>query len=220
MNNTCIRAILFDLDGTLADTIQDLGNAVNTVLGSHNYPEYPIEAYKKMVGNGFPKLFDRALPTSIPRDSEEFSEIVEEAKALYHRKSLVCTKPFPGIVSMLDSLKKNGIHCAVLSNKPHEMTQSIVKNLFPGYPFIAIQGDIPGLPQKPDPTKALSIVASSSIPSQFWAFVGDSGVDMQTGLASKMVSIGVLWGYRDAEELRASGASSLIELPEHLLSQL
>lgn len=220
MNCKEIRAVLFDLDGTLADTILDLGNSVNTILGNHGYSGYPIEDYKMMVGNGFPKLFDRALPQSVPRDSEEFDTIVEEAKNLYHRESLVYTKSFPGIVSMLASLKEKGIACAVLSNKPDPMTKTIVKNLFPGYPFFAIQGDSPGLPQKPDPTKALAIVASSSIPLCHWAFVGDSGVDMQTGLASGMISIGVLWGYRSAEELKEAGASYLFASPKALAASL
>ena len=211
------RAVLFDLDGTLADTIEDLGGAFNRVLESHGYPVFPVERYKTMVGNGFLALTRRAIPPEAAADDTLVERINAEAEELYSEHFLDLTRPFPGIPELLTALSGRGILLAVLSNKPDRMVKRIVRSLFPDRDFFVTEGNKPSMPHKPDPTAALSIVAHSGIPSSEWCFVGDSGVDMKTGLAAGMLPLGAVWGYRSREEMTAGGAAALLEAPLDLL---
>jgi len=211
------RAALFDLDGTLADTIEDLGGAFNQVLESHGYPTFPIERYKTMVGNGFLALTKKALPPEAAADEALAEAINAEAEELYSKHFLDLTRPFPGIPELLKVLNKKGILLAVLSNKPDRMVKTIVRSLFPDNDFFVTDGNKPSLPHKPDPTAALSIAAEAGIPVQDWCFVGDSGVDMKTGRAAGMLPLGAAWGYRSRDELTSGGAAALLEAPLDLL---
>jgi phosphoglycolate phosphatase len=215
-----IKAFMFDLDGTLADTIQDLGGAVNLALQSYRFPSHPIEHYKKMVGNGFATLIRRALPPSANLDEAGIESITSCAAETYRKNLLETTKPFPGIYPVLRELSQRGLPLAVLSNKPDAMTKEMVERLFPDIPFIALRGDSPGKAKKPHPGQAIEIAARLSLPISEWAFVGDSGVDMETGNSCGMTTIGVLWGYRGEEELLNAGAMFLIQKPEDLLLYL
>ena len=211
---------MFDLDGTLADTIVDLGDSVNRVLERHTLPLHPISDYRQMVGRGFSQLMKQALPADIVKDDERFSILAREAAREYSLHALDTTKPFAGIPELLEMLASSSVTMAVLSNKPDEMTRSMVSALFPGIPFIEVAGDRAGIPRKPDPTAALSIAARSGIPASLWAFVGDSGVDMATGSAAGMIPVGARWGYRSESELLADGAAALIASPDELLATL
>jgi phosphoglycolate phosphatase len=215
-----IKAFLFDLDGTLADTIQDLGGAVNLSLQSYRFPTHPIEHYKQMVGNGFTTLIRRALPPDVDLDETCIESITSFASETYQKNLLETTKPFPAVYSVLRGLSQRGLPLAVLSNKPHALTKEIVERLFPDIPFVAIRGESPEKKKKPHPGQAIEIAGLHSVPISKWAFVGDSGVDMETGNSCGMTSIGVLWGYRSEEELINAGARFLIHNPEELFSYI
>ncbi|MCX7027009.1 MAG: HAD family hydrolase [Spirochaetes bacterium] len=212
-----VAGIIFDLDGTLADTIVDLAGAVNTVLSFHGLPVFGILEFKLMVGDGFSTLIKRTLPPAKASNTMYFESIVSEARSRYAIECLRTTKPFKGIPELLADFTGRGIACAVLSNKPQEMTQVMVKSLFPGIFFTAVLGERPGVPRKPDPYSALEIARSVGIQPESWAFVGDSGVDMMTGKAAGMRPWGALWGYRGREELLSGGAETIFETPADLL---
>jgi phosphoglycolate phosphatase len=214
-----LQAIIFDLDGTLADTIGDIGSAVNSLLAERGYPTHDRAAYKRMVGNGFANLMRRALPEVIASDEPLFSELAREAAARYAARSIETTRPFAGIPETLETLAGRGVRFAVLSNKPDAMTKHMVAAFFPEIRFLAVLGDRPGIPRKPDPAEALAIVAKSGIPPERWAFVGDSDVDMRTGRAAGMTALGASWGYRSSGELLAGGASAILRTPSDLLDR-
>ncbi|MCE1197214.1 HAD family hydrolase [bacterium] len=215
-----IQAVIFDLDGTLADTIGDIGAAVNSLLAERGYAQHDLDVYKLMVGNGFANLMRRALPDEVVADEILFSSLASEAAARYAARALATTKPFEGVVDLLEALSTRGIPCAVLSNKPDPMAKTMIALLFPAAKFLAVLGDRPGVPRKPDPSEALAIAASSGIPAERWAFVGDSGVDMATGSSAGMTPLGVSWGYRSVGELLESGASAILRTPADLLCYL
>ncbi len=213
------QAVLFDLDGTLADTIDDLGGAFNAVLKSHGYPIFPVGSYKTMVGNGFLALTRKALPPDAAADEALVERINAEAEALYSEHFLDLTHPFPGIPELLAALGEKGVVLAVLSNKPDRMVKTIVGSLFPSVRFIATDGNKPHMPHKPDPAAALAIASESGIPASAWAFVGDSGVDMKTACAAGMLPCAALWGYRGRQELEEGGAKVLLHTPADLLAR-
>jgi len=215
-----IGAVIFDLDGTLADTIGDLATAVNAVLAAHNFPLHPFSAYKTMVGNGFSSLLKRALPGGAAEDDRFFDTLLIEASSTYARELLNTTKPYPGIAELLSALQERSVLCAVLSNKPDKMTRHMVSSLFPEVSFLAVMGDKVSRPKKPDPSSALAIAALAGIPPSRFAFVGDSGVDMETGKAGGMLPLGASWGYRSIAELGDHGAAGILEKPSDLLNYL
>ena len=214
-----LQAAIFDLDGTLADTIGDIGAAVNSLLSERGYPLHDNAVYKRMVGNGFANLMRRALPASVAADETLFAALAREAASRYAARSLETTRPFEGIPAMLETLARRGVRCAVLSNKPDDMTKNMVEALFPSTRFLAVLGDRPGVPRKPDPQEALAIAASSGIPAERWAFIGDSDVVMRTGRAAGMTALGASWGYRSVDELLAGGASAILKTPSDILDR-
>ena len=215
-----IQAVIFDLDGTLADTIGDIGAAVNSLLAERGYAQHDLDVYKLMVGNGFANLMRRALPDEVVSDPDLFSSLTREAAARYAAGALATTRPFQGVAELLEALSARGIPCAVLSNKPDPMTKTMIASLFPAVGFLAVLGDRPGVPRKPDPSEARAIAASSGIPVERWAFVGDSGVDMETGASAGMTPFGASWGYRSVDELLENGASAILRTPADLLRYL
>jgi phosphoglycolate phosphatase len=215
-----LSAVLFDLDGTLADTITDISNAVNVTLQAHGYPTHPIESYKLMVGNGFRMLMQRALPQEVVIKEEVFAKLVVEASERYQAMSLDTTVPFPGTAQTLSELASRRIKIGVLSNKPDALTKMLVNTLFPGIPFVAIEGDLPGKPRKPDPSRALEMLEKAAALPQESAFVGDSGVDMETARNGKMLPLGASWGYRSIEELQEYGAQVILAEPADILRYL
>jgi phosphoglycolate phosphatase len=211
------HATVFDLDGTLLDTLRDLADTVNHVLSERNFPTHAIDEFREFVGDGARMLVTRALPERARRP-----DIIEECltafRAEYRRSWKRTTMPYPGVPEMLDALTLWGIKKAVLSNKPHEFTQQCVAELLSRWDFDAVTGQREGIPLKPEPTGALDIARRLQIDPAACLYVGDSGVDMQTARSAGMYAVGVLWGYRSADELEARGAHMVIRHPQDLVA--
>ncbi len=213
------KAVIFDLDGTLADTIEDLAGSVNKSLRERVYPEHDFAEYKLMVGEGFRLLVERALPESA-RKAELIDEIAAEASAYYAERCLDMTRAYPEAPRLLESLAERGIAMAVLSNKPDGLTRKVVESLFPGAPFRVVRGETEEFPRKPDPASALDIASRLGAPCGETLYLGDSAVDMRTAAAAGFMAIGAAWGFRGEAELRAAGADAIIARPLDLLEFL
>ena len=194
--------VIFDLDGTLADSLADIASAMNRTLRAHGFPVHPVSAYRTFVGEGVRKLVERALPPGTEELREAF---VAAYQADYAENLLNETRLFPGIPEVLDRLESARIPVAVLSNKPEEPTRRLVDALCSRWEFRAVFGERPGVPRKPDPAAALALADALAAPPGSVAFVGDTSVDMLTARAASMRPVCVLWGFRPNEVL-ASGA--------------
>lgn len=213
------RAILFDLDGTLLDTIEDLANSMNAVLRRCGFPGHVRETYKQFVGDGMDMLARRALPEN-RRDRELVEGCLVAMRTEYSSRWRENTRPYEGIPALLDALRDLQIRMAILSNKADDFTREMVSILLPRWTFDAVVGARPDVPKKPDPTAALGIARGLGIPPGEILHLGDSGTDMQTARAAGMFPAGALWGFRTVAELRANGAQVLIERPMDLLGLL
>ncbi|NJN93606.1 MAG: HAD family hydrolase [Anaerolineales bacterium] len=213
------QAVLFDLDGTLLDTLADLGNAMNRVLAARSLPVHPLEAYRYFVGEGARLLVTRTLPEN-RRDEATIEACLAEFRADYDQNWQIETKPYPGVADMLDALTARGLKLAVLSNKPHDFSQRCVRDLLPRWSFNPVLGLRETVPRKPDPAGAFEIAACLNIPPANFLYLGDTATDMQTARAAGMFPVGALWGFRSAEELTENGAEVLIESPLDLLKLL
>ena len=196
--------VIFDLDGTLADSLADIASAMNRTLRAHGFPVHPVSAYRTFVGEGVRKLVERALPPGTEELREAF---VAAYQADYAENLLNETRLFPGIPEVLDRLESARIPVAVLSNKPEAPTRRLVDALCSRWEFRAVFGERPGVPRKPDPAAALALADALAAPPGSVAFVGDTSVDMLTARATSMRPVGVLWGFRPSEVL-ASGAEA------------
>lgn len=215
--NMKYRAIIFDLDGTLLNTIEDLKDSVNTVLKQYGFPEHTLNAYRYFIGEGVEQLMFRSLPPDKRTDSmirTGVKDILKEYNNRWHNK----TRPFPGILQLLASLKK--IKTAVLSNKPQEFTRKSVDYFFPDVKFDIVMGARKGIPNKPDPYGAKLIASKFSLKSSEVAYLGDSDIDMKCAKSADMNAFGVLWGFRDEKELKENGADVLLKSPMELLDYL
>jgi phosphoglycolate phosphatase len=213
------KAVIFDLDGTLLDTIEDLGDSMNSVLEKHGYPVHDLKAYKYFVGNGMRNLVLRALPED-RRDSASVDQGLIEMRGEYSRRWAEKTRPYPGIPALLDALTEKGMKLAVLSNKLDKFSKDIVKKLLPDWSFYPVYGEREGVPIKPDPAGALEIAEILGLNPEEFLYLGDTGIDMKTAAAAGMYAIGVLWGFRDAEELEKNGANTIIADPLEVLKLL
>ena len=211
-----IKAVIFDLDGTLLDTLADLAGAMNTVLEGHGFPTHPTEAYKQFVGEGVRVLVTRALPTG-QREEAMIEKSLGLMKEEYGKTWHVSTKPYQGIPELLSVLSEMQLQCSVLTNKPHSFAIEMVKRYFPDHPFASVHGAREGEPRKPDPAAALQIADELSVKPAEMCFLGDTWTDMKTAGDAGMLPIGVLWGFRSGKELRESGAAALIAEPLDLL---
>ena len=212
-----LRAAIFDLDGTLLDTIEDLTNSMNAALSSMGFPTLSIDACKTLVGDGLSIFIRRALPEAERGNAESVRRLQETMRAEYRERCAVKTRPYPGIREMLNGLAERGIPLAVLSNKPHVSTLSVIEHYFPDRPFRVVFGARENVPIKPDPAGALEIAALLDVPPQAILYLGDTNTDMQTAAAAGLFGVGALWGFRPAEELRSSGARALAARPEDVL---
>lgn len=212
-----ILAVVCDLDGTLLDTLEDLADSANSVLAERGFPVHAVDAYRYFVGDGVATLIHRILPESDRTPALE-AECVARFKAAYAVRWNMKTHPYPGILDMLRDLAALRIPLAVLSNKPHEATEQCVRELLPGIPFAAVMGQRPGIPKKPDPGAALAIAETLGVPPAQVLYLGDTATDMQTAVASSMVAVGVLWGFRTADELRSNGARVLVQHPQEVVA--
>jgi phosphoglycolate phosphatase len=204
------KTIIFDLDGTLIDSLEDIAVCMNKVLEELNIPTHKIEDYKYFVGGGISVLVENALKGH----SEDIKEeVTNRFKVIYDQKLHSKTKSYDGIYDLLDELEKLDCNLAILSNKPHEFTIQYAQNLFSKYDFKEIHGQKASIPKKPDPIAAINIAKSFNTPCEEVYFVGDTMVDMQTAKNAGMIGIGVLWGFRDEKELSENGADFLVSHP-------
>jgi len=213
------KAVLFDLDGTLLDTLEDLAAAGNRVLGDMGLPEHPVDAYRYFVGDGINVLAERILPAPL-RSPETIAAAVAAFQAVYARNWNDRSAPYEGVPAMLDQLIAAGLRLCILSNKPDAFTRLCVEQLLPHWSFDPLLGQRPGVAKKPDPAGALEVAARLGLAPAEILYVGDTAVDMRTGVAAGMDAVGVLWGFRGAEELRQAGAWRLISRPDELLPLL
>ncbi|PHV71679.1 phosphoglycolate phosphatase [Sporanaerobium hydrogeniformans] len=205
---------LFDLDGTLLNTLEDLADATNVALREHGFKEHPIEAYKTYVGNGVYKLVERALPPE-SRQEEIILKVKASFDAYYGIHSQDKTKPYEGILPLLKKLKENEVSCAVITNKPHAYAVELVNDVF-GDLIACTYGQRQGIPTKPDPTGVLDCIEYLKIPKNQCVYIGDSNVDIETAARAELPSIGVLWGFRTKKELLEAGAKALVASPKEL----
>jgi phosphoglycolate phosphatase len=203
------HAAIFDLDGTLLDTIEDLTDSMNAALAALGHPPRTIGECKRLVGDGIETFVLRALPEAERGNPESALRLREMMRAEYRLRSAVKTHPYPGIGTMLDALAARRIPLSILSNKPHASTLSVVGRFFPGRPFRAIFGAREGVPIKPDPAGALEIAGLLGLTPAAVLYLGDTDTDMRTAVAAGMFAVGALWGFRTEEELRLSGAQAL-----------
>jgi phosphoglycolate phosphatase len=213
------RAVIFDLDGTLLDTLEDIGDSANKVLVDRGFPAHPIPRYREFIGEGVVRLIKCALPEA-SQDPATVQMCVEAYQQEYARTWNVKTKPYAGVPDLLDALVARGLKLAVLSNKPDLFTQQCVRELLPRWSFAAVIGASDAFPRKPNPASALEIARRLAVPPEECLYVGDSGVDMQTALAARMFAVGVLWGFRGSEELRREGAQVLVQEPRQVIDLL
>ena len=213
-----VRGVLFDLDGTLVDSLEDLADAMNHVLRSIDCPTHDTAAYKYFVGSGVRNLVRAALPES-RRDEPVIDECLRRMGDAYRKNYLNKTKPYEGVIDLLDALKSRKLRLAVLSNKPDEFTKKIVNALLPGY-FESVNGQRAEFQRKPDPASALQISGTLDISPEDLLYVGDTSIDMETANNAGMCPVGVLWGFRTREELLESGAKHIIAHPMELLGLL
>jgi len=210
------KAVLFDLDGTLLNTLADIGNAANRVLSDHGYPVHPLDAYRLFVGDGARALIERIMPADA-RNSDSVLRLLDAFRQAYASSWNVETKPYDGIPEMLNQVRDTGVRMAVLSNKPHDFTQNCVSALLANWSFDAVYGMRDNVPKKPHPAGAVAIAREVGIDADHWLYVGDTGTDMQTAVAAGMFPLGVLWGFRDRNELEQNGAKALIAKPDQLV---
>ncbi|MBD5118360.1 MAG: threonylcarbamoyl-AMP synthase [Clostridiales bacterium] len=205
--------IIFDLDGTLLNTIDDLTAAGNHVCAAHGWPAYTPDQFKRMVGNGIPTLVRRFAPDGL--SDEEVAGALAEFSAYYNDHKADKTAPYPGVPATLAALKRAGVHMAVLSNKAHTFAGPVVEGYFPGI-FEYVQGALPDAPLKPDPTLLRALMEQIGAKPETTLFVGDSDVDVLTGKNGGLTVCGVLWGFRDRPDLEDAGADRIIDSPEQL----
>ena len=211
-----IKAVIFDLDGTLLNTLADIGNAVNQVLSDRGYPTHPVNKYRSFVGDGWEMLVKRALPESAST-RDRVKTCVEESMVEYGKTWDATTTPYDGIPELLNYLTHEGIRLAVLSNKPHVFTRQYVDKLLAAWTFEKVIGVSSRFPKKPDPAGALSIVTELNLDKKDCLFMGDSGVDMQTAASAGIFSVGAAWGFKPEAELMENGCRFLARHPMDVL---
>jgi phosphoglycolate phosphatase len=213
------KAVLFDLDGTLLDTLDDLADSMNAALSRMGHPCHPRESYRYFVGDGVRKLALRALPES-NRDDESVKNCLDLMREEYGNRWSQKTRPYPGVVEMLESLCKQNVKLTVLSNKSDDFTRMAVSRYFPGISFSSVRGHRNDAPLKPNPAAAIDISKELGIEPDSFAYLGDTSIDMITAVKAGMCPVGALWGFRTEEELLEGGAKHLIENPKELCRML
>lgn len=211
-----VKAVIFDLDGTLLNTLADIGNAVNRILSDRGYPTHPVDRYRFFVGDGWEMLIKRALPESAST-RDRVRACVEESMVEYGKTWDATTTPYDGIPELLNHLTLEGIQLAVLSNKPHVFTRQYVDKLLAAWTFENVIGVSSRFPKKPDPAGALSILNGLNLDKRDCLFMGDTGVDMQTAAAAGIFSVGAAWGFRPETELMENGCRLLARHPLDVL---
>ena len=212
------KAVIFDLDGTLVNSIEDIADAMNIVLQSNNYPTHSYDAYKHFVGSGIRSLVIKALPET-HCDDAQINSCFDAMMSVYSKQCTNKTKPYIGIIDLLEQLKSRGIKLSVLSNKADELTKKITLALFPDY-FEPILGLKLEALKKPNPIVAIEICKALNVQPEETIYVGDTAIDMQTANNANMLAVGVPWGFRDKTELIENGAKHVLEHPLDLITIL
>lgn len=225
-----LDALIFDLDGTLADSLADIGLAANAVLAAHGLAPHELDAYKHFVGEGAENLMRRAFVAALGGDWRAVTsrvelpapllELVEAYRVAYDALGHQHSTAYPGIDLMLDGVVAAGRPMAVLSNKRDDFTKHLMAKQFSRWPFVEVRGERDGVPRKPDPTAALELALALNVVPRHIGFVGDTPIDLRTAANAGMVGIGVLWGFRTAAELTLAGAKHLLATPADLLALL
>ena len=201
----------------MLDTLADIAGAANAGLKQLGFPTHPIESYRRFVGDGAGCLARRTLP-----EDHQDDETVERCREIIAAEYAKCwadnTKLYPGVPELLAELHERGIPMAVLSNKPHDATRTVVEGYFPDHHFKVVRGALPSVPRKPDPAGALQIAEELDILPGRFVYLGDTDTDMRTAVAASMFAAGALWGFRDAEELLATGAQALVKTPQEVVN--
>jgi phosphoglycolate phosphatase len=216
---TAPLGVVFDLDGTLLNTLDDLADSVNIVLSECGLPTHPVDAYKYFVGDGAAVLMTRVIPEA-KLTPELHASCLARFRGVYAAHWAMKTQPYEGITDLLAELSKRGLRMAVLSNKPHDATLACVQEFLKDVKFEVVQGQVEGLARKPDPAGALAVAESMRLaPGQLW-YLGDTSTDMQTAVSAGMYPVGVAWGFRTKDELIQHGAQVIIDSPHQLIALL
>ena len=210
------RAIIFDLDGTLLDTIGDLADSINAVLSENGLPNRPRNEFRYIIGDGMEMALRRLLPESMHNPSmlKSFVDMVRDEYSVRWNST---SMPYPGIPGLLDYLKRKDIRTAVLSNKPHDFTVLMIESILDRWQFDSVLGLSDRFPRKPDPASTLFTARALEVDPPDIIFLGDTSIDMKTARAAGMFAAGALWGYRERDELDAAGAHILVEHPADLM---
>ncbi len=211
------KAIIFDLDGTLLDTIKDLALTVNAVLKRNSFREHPVEAYRYFVGDGIEKLVQRAFPAESIAGRKELTVFVNAVIEEYSRRWSDHTVPYPGVPGLLNYLERRQIPKAIFTNKPHQFALLTVEKLLPEWSFAEVCGITDGMPRKPDPFGAMQIAETLRLNPREIIYLGDTDTDMRTAIAGGFYPVGALWGFRQKEELLAGGAQKLADSPADVI---
>ncbi len=210
-----IKAILFDLDGTLINSLDDLADGVNHTLAKYGFPTFDTEKYKYFIGNGMRNLIERTLPEEF-RNTEIHNKVLADFMAYYKAHSLVKTAPYSDVHTLLDTLIKKGVKSVVITNKAHAAAERISNHFF-GDKITAVYGQREGIATKPNPEIIFLCLKELNLSPENCLFVGDSGMDMLAGVNSGITPVGVTWGFRSEDELRENGAKHIINEPLELL---
>ena len=214
------RAAIFDMDGTLVDTIEDLADSVNEMLASYNFPLRTLEEVRQFVGEGARKLMERALPAEKSSDKNFVDEALENYNQCYSRHVTNKSKPYAGIMELLKNLQEKKIPLGICTNKQNFAAQIIAEKILSPIKFEKVFGDEKNFPRKPNPTRALEIAKSFSVQPEEVAYFGDTAVDMKTAVSAKFLPVGVTWGFRPESELQDSGAKIIVHHPSEVLKIL
>lgn len=211
------QLVIFDLDGTLLNTIADLGTATNYALRQSGYPEHSLSSYPMFVGNGVTRLIERAMPEDM-RTPENIQAVREKFCEYYDEHLADHTVPYPGIPELLHDLNDMGIKLAVASNKYQDAVETLINRYFPDIPWCAVEGQKEGVPVKPDPSIVFEILGKAPTRKPKVLYVGDSGVDMETARRACVDSCGVTWGFRPVKELKEAHADNIADTPDQIIN--
>ena len=209
------KLAIFDLDGTLLNTIDDLGHAANYALEKNGYPTHSIASYPFFVGNGVRRLIERVLPEDA-RTVNIVDRLLVHFKEYYNEHNTDFTVPYQGIPELLNKLSAHGVAIAVASNKYQQATEKLINHYFPNISFVAVEGQKDNVPVKPDPSIVFEILSKAKMPKADTIYIGDSGVDMEMARRACVDSVGVTWGFRPEKELIESHADNIVNSPSEI----